>query len=70
MKYEKELSIFINDKQEFRLYEENKSIPSLSVLEFSIIRCPIDCNNCKIIYSNKPTGIRIFCKGNCHKIEK
>ncbi len=35
-------------------------------LELSITNCPINCKDCKVVYSNKPTGFRIVCRCNCH----
>ncbi|MDN5845165.1 MAG: hypothetical protein L0H53_02695 [Candidatus Nitrosocosmicus sp.] len=64
----KEIPILIDDKPELKLYEENKSIRNLlpEILELSIAKCPISCNNCKVVYSNKSTGIKIICYCSCH----
>lgn len=67
MKDNKELAIVVNDKQEIKLSQgRNRSIDSSSGLELSITKCPISCNNCKTIYSNKITAIRIVCRCSCH----
>jgi hypothetical protein len=67
MKDKKELAIVINDKQEIKLSQgENKSVNSPSGLELSITKCPMSCNNCKTVYSNKITGMRIVCRCSCH----
>ena len=68
MKNEKELSTVIKDKHEIKLCEENKLLKntSASVLELSITKCPIACNNCKTDYSNKLTGITLVCKCRYH----
>ncbi|MGD9674011.1 MAG: hypothetical protein AB7U98_11100 [Candidatus Nitrosocosmicus sp.] len=67
MKDEKEFPISINDKHTIKLYEEqSRSLSSPSGLELSIGKCPITCNNCKTVYSNKLTGIRIVCSCSCH----
>jgi hypothetical protein len=67
VKDEKELSVVIKDKQEIKLcQEENKSTNSPSGVELSITKCPISCNNCKTVYSNKLTGIKIRCWCSCH----
>ncbi len=69
MKNEKEYSIIIKDKQEIKLYEEeSRHIKSPSVLNLSVTQCPTACNDCKTIYSNKSTGIKIVCKCSCHDI--
>lgn len=71
MKEEKNFPIVNKDKQEIKLYEGNKeSINSFSILELSIAKCPITCNKCKTVYSNKPTGIRIVCRCLCHNQKK
>ena len=66
MEKEKELYSTKDDTVDIKLYEENKSIKNSSILELSITKCPINCNYCKMVYSNKSTGIRIVCKCNCH----
>lgn len=68
MNKEREFPIVINDKHEIKLYENNVSIsdPPSTVLELSIAKCPISCNNCKTVYSNKLTGIKIVCNCQCH----
>ena len=67
MKDKKELAIVISDKQEIKLCQgESRSISNPSGLELSITKCPISCTNCKTVYSNKLTGIRIVCRCSCH----
>lgn len=67
MNKEKNFPIINNNKHDIKLYEaENRSIKSPSGLELSIAKCPLHCNNCKTVYSNKLTGIRIVCRCNCH----
>jgi len=69
MNDEKEFPIVKYNKYEIKLYEENKSIRNPpTVLELSIVKCPIACNNCKTVYSNKLTGIRIVCNCPCHLV--
>lgn len=65
---EKEKELYINkiNKQEIKLYEENRSVATLLPLELLIAKCPMTCNNCKTIYSNKSTGIKIVCNCLCH----
>lgn len=71
MKDKKEFPISISDKHEIKLYEvQNNSVSSPSELELLIAKCPKTCNDCKTVYSNKLTGIRIVCRCGCHKIEK
>ncbi len=66
MENKKEVTINNNDKHEIKLYEENRSIPTPPVLELLINKCPLRCNNCKTIYTNKLTGIQIRCQCHCH----
>ena len=66
MKNGKELYIVKKDKQDIKLYADKSNINTISGLELSITKCPIACNSCKIIYSNKSTGFRIVCRCNCH----
>ncbi len=66
----KNIEVYNNNSnnQGIKLYEENKSIDNLSAseLELSITKCPVSCDSCKTVYSNKTTGIKILCKCNCH----
>ncbi len=67
MNKEKDFPIVNNNKHEIKLYEaENRSINSPLGLELSIAKCPLDCNNCKTVYSNKLTGLIIRCWSSCH----
>jgi len=67
MNKEKSFPLINNNKQEIKLYEfKSQSIKHSSILELSITKCPITCHNCKIVYSNKLTGIKIVCKCPCH----
>lgn len=66
MENKKELYINNISKQEIKLYEENRSVTTPLAPELLIAKCPLSCDNCKTIYSNKPTGIKIVCKCNCH----
>lgn len=68
MKEEKVFPIITKDKHEIKPYDENRSIrnPPPAILELLIAKCPIACNNCKTVYSNKLTGLRIVCKCICH----
>ncbi len=68
---EKEFPNLINEKDEIKLYEEeSRHIKSPSVLDLSVTQCPIACNNCKTVYSNKSTGFKITCYCKCHELEK
>jgi hypothetical protein len=61
------LPINNNDKHEIKLCQgENESINDPSGVELSITKCPISCTNCKTVYSNKLTGIKIRCWCSCH----
>jgi hypothetical protein len=66
MNGEKELPTIINEKHEIKLYEESRSISTPLTPEIVIFKCPLSCDNCKTIYSNKSTGIKIVCKCSCH----
>ncbi len=67
MENKKELSINNNDRHEIKLCQgKNRSIKSPSGLELSIAKCPLTCDNCKTVYSNESTGIRIRCWCSCH----
>lgn len=70
MKNEKEFPIIISDKHKIKLYEDNRSFKNSSIFELSITKCPITCNKCKTVYSNKQTGIRIVCRCLCHNQKK
>lgn len=62
----KEFYIVKEDKQDIKLYEDKLNSNTILCLELSITKCPINCDVCKAIYSNKPTGFRIVCRCNCH----
>ncbi len=66
MNKEKELPIIINNEHKIKLFEENQKITTPLAPEFVIFKCPLNCDNCKTIYSNKLTGIKIVCKCSCH----
>ena len=66
MENKMKLPINNDDKHEIKLYEENRSIATPSVLELLITKCPLSCDNCKTIYANKLTGIQIRCTCFCH----
>lgn len=69
MNKEKDIPININNKHEIKLCEsENRSDSNPSGLELSIANCPISCNNCKTVYLNKLTGIKIRCWCSCHRV--
>ena len=66
MENKKELPINNIDKQEIKLYEKNRSVTTPLAPELIITKCPLSCDNCKAIYTNKLTGIRIKCNCVCH----
>jgi len=35
-----------------------------------VTNCPIACEDCKRIYTNKETGFEIVCECSCHKDKK
>ena len=66
MDKEKEFPIIISDEHKIKLFEESQKITTPLASEFVIFKCPLNCDNCKTIYSNKLTGIKIVCKCSCH----
>lgn len=72
MKEEKVFPIITKDQHEIKPYEKNGSIKKLPpvISDLLIAKCPIACNNCKTIYSNKLTGLQIVCKCPCHHHEQ
>jgi hypothetical protein len=66
MENRKELPTNNNDKHRIKLFEEHRSIITPLALELMITKCPLSCDNCKTIYSNKLTGIKIRCICVCH----
>lgn len=41
-----------------------------SFSSIKITNCPILCKECKKIYTNKDTGLKIICECSCHKDKK
>ncbi len=70
MKNEKELVKLKNDIIDIKLCDVVQRKKESSPLELSITKCPINCVNCKTVYSNKTTGFRIVCKCNCHTLRE
>jgi hypothetical protein len=63
----KEYSNYIKNKQKIKLYEGERTIVNSLTPEIVIYGCPLGCEKCKTIYTNKSTGIKIVCKCFCHK---
>ena len=66
MENKKELYTNNNDKPKIKLCEGSRSITTPLAPELIITKCPLSCDNCKAIYTNKLTGIRIKCNCVCH----
>ena len=43
---------------------------AVSSSNIKIANCPLGCDDCKVIYTNKETGFKIICGCNCHKFKK
>ncbi len=70
MKNKNELNILKKEVLNSKHCDEEQRKKEIFPLELSITKCPLECDNCKTVYSNKLTGFRIICKCNCHENSK